>query len=114
MQTLLERKRHYIQLITQAHSLYLPDSAIAVKAAKALERLPEQVLFYLYHLAPKKQSETVFLLTREDVTICAQEMGMPPEVITDDVFYMVKKGVESGLCCWGDVMKTAISFALKS
>ena len=58
--------------------------------------------------------EVVFILTREDVMECAQEMGMPPEVITDDVFYQVKKGVEWGLECWSEVMKEAINMALKS
>jgi len=58
--------------------------------------------------------EVVFILTREDVMECAQEMGMPPEVITDDVFYQVKKGVEWGLEYWSEVMKEAINIALKS
>ncbi len=50
-QTLIERKRHYIEGILAKHPLYLPSSAIAQKAAKSLERLPEQTLFYLWHFA---------------------------------------------------------------
>ena len=94
-----------------------------MKAAKALERLPEQVLFYLSHLAPKKTGapgdEPVFLLTREHVTNYAREMGMPGEVVTDDVLHLVKKGLESGLFAWGSrelksAIKDAICWALKS
>lgn len=61
-----------------------------------------------------KVLETVFILTKEDVTECAREMGLPEEAITDDVFAQVKKGVEWGLECWSEVMKEAINIALKS
>ena len=57
---------------------------------------------------------TIFILTREDVIGCAREMGIPEEVITDDVLYQVKKGVEFGLECWAEVMEEAINLALKS
>jgi hypothetical protein len=61
-----------------------------------------------------KDEEVVFILSREDVVNCAREMGMPEQVITDDVFYQVKKGVEWGLECWSEVMKEAINMSLKS
>jgi len=57
---------------------------------------------------------TVFVLTREDVISCAEQMGIPAEAITDDVLYQVKKGVEFGLECWAEVVKDAINMALKS
>ena len=60
-----------------------------------------------------KASEVVFLLTMEDVIECAKEMGIPEEAITDDIFYKVKKGVDSGLECWSMVVKEAINSALK-
>ena len=59
-------------------------------------------------------SDTIFILTREDVIACAKEMGIPEEAITDDVLYQVKKGVEWGLECWTEVVKTALDEALKS
>jgi len=58
--------------------------------------------------------DTIFILTREDVLMCAKEMNIPPETITDDVLYQVKKSVEFGLECWSEVMKEAINFALKN
>jgi len=60
-----------------------------------------------------KEDEVVFLLTQEDVLSCAKEMGIPKKAITDDVFYKVRKGVESAWEGWPEVVKAAISFALK-
>jgi len=57
--------------------------------------------------------DVVYLLTREDVLACAGEMGIPEEVITDDVLYKVKKGIEGAWEGWTEVIKGAISFALK-
>ena len=60
-----------------------------------------------------ESGEVVFILTMEDVLNCAEQMDIPKEKITDDVFYQVKKGVEWGLECWSDVMNTAISEAIQ-
>jgi len=60
-----------------------------------------------------RASEVVFLLTMEDVLTCAEEMGIPKEAITDDIFYKVRKGVESAWEGWPEVVKGAISYALK-
>ena len=59
-------------------------------------------------------TDTIFVLTREDVIGCAREMGIPEEAVTTDVLAQVKKGVEWGLECWTEVVKTALDFALKS
>jgi len=56
---------------------------------------------------------TIFILTREDVVACAEQMGIPKEAITDDAIHEVKKGVEFGLECWSEVVKTALDEALK-
>jgi hypothetical protein len=61
-----------------------------------------------------RASEVVFILTREDVIGCAKEMGISEEAITDAILYKVKKGMEWGLECWSDVVKTAIREALKA
>ena len=58
--------------------------------------------------------DVVFVLTKEDVLECAREMDIPEETITDDVLRQVRKGVDSGLGCWSEVVKEAINFALKS
>jgi len=58
--------------------------------------------------------DTIFVLSREDVIDCAREIGIPDEAITDDVLRQVRKGVDSGLGCWSEVVKEAINFALKS
>jgi hypothetical protein len=68
----------------------------------------------IFRMTTPCKRDIVFILTREDVLLCAQEMGIPAEAITDDVFEQVRKGVEWGLDCWAEVMQEAISFALKS
>jgi hypothetical protein len=49
----------------------------------------------------------------EDVLTCAKELGIPKEAITDDIFYKVRKGVESAWEGWPEVVKGAIIEALK-
>ena len=61
-----------------------------------------------------RATEVVFILTREDIIACAEEMDIPKEALTDDVLHRVKKGVEFGLECWSEVVKTALDEALKS
>jgi len=56
----------------------------------------------------------IFVLTRDDVILCAQQMGIDAGEITDEVLLQVKKGVEWGLESWHEVMREAINFALKS
>lgn len=60
-----------------------------------------------------RNDEVVFLLTMENVVTCAEEMSIPKEAITDDIFYKVRKGVESAWEGWPEMVKAAISFALK-
>ncbi len=58
--------------------------------------------------------KVVFVLTREDIVECALEMGIPEEKITDDALARIKKGVEWGLECWSEVVKSAIDDILSS
>ena len=58
--------------------------------------------------------DTIFVLTREDVLECARMKGIPEKAITDDVLRQVRKGVDSGLECWSEVVMAALDFALKS
>ena len=50
MQTSQERKQRYVKDILKAHPFYMPETFIAQQAAKRLLRLPEQTVFYLWHL----------------------------------------------------------------
>jgi hypothetical protein len=59
-------------------------------------------------------TDTIFVLSKEDVIDCAREMGIPEESITDDILAHIKKGVEWGLECWSNVVKEAINMALKN
>ena len=61
-----------------------------------------------------EKNEVLFILTMEDLLEVAREDGIPADVITDDIFGQVKKGVEWGLECWSEVVSTALAYALKS
>jgi len=52
-ETTTERKERYIQDILKAHPIYPPATHVAQEAAKAMRKLPEQAIFYLYHLSKK-------------------------------------------------------------
>ncbi len=58
--------------------------------------------------------DTIFVLSRDDVIACANEMGIPEDAITEEILAQVKKGVEWGFEFWSEVVKEAINFALKS
>lgn len=62
-----------------------------------------------------RQSRSIFTLTRDDVIRCAREMGMPADVITEDILTQVKQYLSTGTSCyWDEFIKHAINFALKS
>jgi len=50
VETTEQRKERYIQTILKAHPFYLPETHVAQQAAKSMRRMPEQTLFYLWHL----------------------------------------------------------------
>jgi len=58
LETAEERKRRYIGDILKAHPIYLPDSYISQQTAKRLQGLPEQSVFWLWHLARRENHET--------------------------------------------------------
>lgn len=56
--------------------------------------------------------ETLFVLTAEDAQIVAAQMELEP--LTDDQIRHVRKGVESGMDGWSDVLEAAISEAVRA
>ena len=48
-------KEKYLKAIAERHPVYTPGSAIAQKAIASMRQLPEQTLFYLYHLTTKRE-----------------------------------------------------------
>ena len=61
-----------------------------------------------------RASEVLYILTREDLLEVARQDGIPAEVITDDIFKQVRKGVESAWEGWPEVVRAALAYALKS
>jgi len=50
----------------------------------------------------------IFMVTRDDVLACADELGMSQEQITDDVIEQVKEKVSHGLDGWRVVIKDMV------
>lgn len=60
----------------------------------------------------ESEDDTIFVLSREDVYLMAEQMGLSRDLITPDVMEKVKDGVEWGLEYWSEVMRIAIQEAL--
>jgi len=55
----------------------------------------------------------IFMVTRDDVQACADELGIPEEQITDDVIELVKEKVSQGLGEWREIAKGMVKQAFK-
>ncbi len=55
----------------------------------------------------------IFMVTKDDVRACANELGMPEEQVTDDVIEMVKGVVSQGLGDWRETIKGMVKEAIK-
>jgi hypothetical protein len=55
----------------------------------------------------------IFMVTREDVLDCANEMGMSEEQVTEDVIEMVREKVKQGLRDQREVVKSIVKEAIK-
>ncbi len=55
----------------------------------------------------------VFMLTRDDIRACANELGMPEEQLSDDVIELVKEKVSQGLGDWRELIKGVVKEAIK-
>ena len=55
----------------------------------------------------------LFMVTRDDVLACANELGMPEEQVTDDVIAMVKDKVSQSLGDCREVIRGMIKDAFK-
>lgn len=58
--------------------------------------------------------DIMFSITKEDVLLMADQMGIPRESITDDVLARVKVGMAWGLeLSWTEVLGEAIAIVLR-
>jgi len=103
--------------ITRKYAKLLGELESVLRKGKNLVEEISRIEFESQALAHAKEQEAakdaVFILVKEDVIECAKEIGIPEAAITDDVLRKVRKGVDSGLECWSDVVKDAINMALK-
>ena len=56
----------------------------------------------------------VLKVTKDDVLVCANELGMSKEQVTDDVIELVKEKVGQGLHGWRGVVRGMVNETLKT
>jgi len=59
------------------------------------------------------EEDAIFMLTKDQVLACANELGIPREQVTDDMIEFVRKRVKLGLHHWPDVVKSALKEAIE-
>ena len=55
----------------------------------------------------------IFMVTKEDVLTCANELGMSEEQVTEDVIELVREKVKEGLRDQREVVKSIVKEAIK-
>jgi len=55
----------------------------------------------------------IFMVTKDDVLACANELGIPKEQVTDDVIELVREKVSQGLRNWREVIKGIVKETVK-
>ena len=55
----------------------------------------------------------MFIVTKDDVQVCADELGLSKEQITDDVIELVKEKVSQGLGEWREALKGMVKGAIR-
>ena len=78
METVAERKSRYVSDILKAHPIYLEEAFISQQTGKRLQKLPEQAIFWLWHLAKGTKATASQLLMQvegySDLWICHEEV----------------------------------------
>ena len=57
--------------------------------------------------------DIIFMLTKDEVIACANELGMSEEQITEDEISLVKERVSQGLGGWRESVKGMVRDAIK-
>ena len=55
----------------------------------------------------------LFMVTKDDVLACANELGMSKEQVTDDVIALVKEKVSQDLDGWQEVIRGMVKEAIR-
>ncbi len=55
----------------------------------------------------------IFIVTRNDVLSCADELGVSPEKLTDDVIDRIQEAVSEGMEGWQNAVRYIIKEAIK-
>ena len=64
-------------------------------------------------MSETSEQDIIFLLTKDDVLACANELGIPEEQLTEDVIELVRRRVRLALRNWSEVVKNTLKEAIK-
>ncbi len=59
------------------------------------------------------EEDIIFMLTKDEVVACANELGISVEQITDDVIESLRRRVSQEFSHWPEVVKSALKEAIK-
>jgi hypothetical protein len=57
------------------------------------------------------QKGIIFMLTKDEVLACAQELGIPVEQVTDEVFELVRSRLNREFRHWPEIIKEVLNQA---
>lgn len=63
-------------------------------------------------MSERYEENIIFMLTKDDVLACANELGISKEQVTDDVIELVKRRVSFAVGNWPDVVRSALKEAV--
>ena len=55
----------------------------------------------------------IFMVTKNDILACANELGMPEEWVSDDLIELVKEKVSQDMRDWREVIKSIVKEAIE-
>jgi len=103
-ETLAERKARYVSDILKAHPIYLAETHISQEAGKYIGKLPEQPLFWLWHMAKGTQASAGQLLMQaegyEDLWLCHETIRDGENEYGCEFFVKAKNEDEAEILAW--------------
>ena len=82
----------------------------AVADQKAGEIKQQRGLIKVYQ---GHRKEVIFMLTKNDILVCAHELGIHKEQVTDDIIELLQKRISLSLSHWPQLLKSALIDAVK-
>lgn len=60
-------------------------------------------------MSEKNQENTIFILTKNDVLVCARELKIPEEQVADETIELVKDKINHEFSRWPEIVKEVLT-----